>query len=94
MGWKQTTARICGDVVVIDLKQFTMLLSEEDQLVSLMRGFLERGFLKFLLNLDDLPFIDSAGLGAIVHAYTTVARRGGRLALVRVHPRIRGYLVR
>jgi len=92
MGWKHITARMRGDVVVVDLGAYAMGLSDEDQLPAFISGFLGKGSSRFLLNLEEVHFIDSAGLAEIVLAYTTVARRGGRLALVHVQPRIRRYL--
>ena len=37
---------------------------------------------QLLLNLEGVPYIDSAGLGEIVRTYTTVSRQGGKLKLV------------
>jgi len=41
-----------------------------------------------LLNLEGVPYIDSAGLGEIVRTYTTVSRQGGNLKLVNLTKRI------
>ena len=43
---------------------------------------------RILLNLADVPYIDSAGLGEIVRTYTTVSRQGGALKLVNLTKRI------
>ncbi len=43
---------------------------------------------RILLNLEDVPYIDSAGLGEIVRTYTTVSRQGGQLKLVNLTKRI------
>ena len=43
---------------------------------------------RILLNLADVPYIDSAGLGEIVRTYTTVSRQGGQLKLVNLTNRI------
>jgi anti-sigma B factor antagonist len=43
---------------------------------------------RILLNLADVPYIDSAGLGEIVRTYTTVSRQGGQLKLVNLTKRI------
>ena len=40
------------------------------------------------LDLGDVPYIDSVGLGAIVQAYTSARRRGGDLKLLRTNRRI------
>ena len=41
-----------------------------------------------MLNLADVPYIDSAGLGEIVRTYTTVSRQGGSLKLLNLTKRI------
>jgi anti-anti-sigma regulatory factor len=43
---------------------------------------------KLILNLADVPYIDSAGLGEIVRTYTTVSRQGGALKLLALTKRI------
>ena len=48
--------------------------------------------LKIILNLADVPYIDSAGLGEIVRTYTTVSRQGGKLKLLNLTKRIQDLL--
>jgi anti-sigma B factor antagonist len=43
---------------------------------------------QLVLNLADVPYIDSAGLGEIVRTYTTVSRQGGKLKLLNLTKRI------
>ena len=43
---------------------------------------------KPILNLADVPYIDSAGLGEIVRTFTTVSRQGGSLKLLSLTKRI------
>jgi len=45
-----------------------------------------------LLNLDGVPYIDSAGLGEMVRSYTTVSRQGGKLKLLNLTKRIEDLL--
>lgn len=53
---------------------------------------LERGAEEVVLDLEAVPSVDSAGLGAIVRVHTTVARRRARLKLVNLPPRVRDVL--
>ena len=46
-----------------------------------------------MLNLADVPYVDSAGLGEIVRTYTTVSRQGGSLKLLNLTKRITDLLV-
>jgi anti-sigma B factor antagonist len=45
------------------------------------------------LNLEAVPYIDSAGLGEIVRTYTSISRQGGKLKLLNVSKRIYDLLV-
>ena len=47
-----------------------------------------QGHKKLVLNLADVPYIDSAGLGEIVRTFTTVSRQGGSLKLLSLTKRI------
>jgi anti-sigma B factor antagonist len=47
---------------------------------------------KILLNLADVPYVDSAGLGEIVRCYTTVSRKNGKLKLVNLTKKIQDLL--
>ena len=45
-----------------------------------------------IFNLEQVSYVDSAGLGALVSAYTTVTREGGSLKLVNVTKRLQDLL--
>jgi anti-sigma B factor antagonist len=47
---------------------------------------------KIVLNLENVPYVDSAGLGEIVRTYTTVSRQGGALKLLNLTKRIQDLL--
>jgi anti-sigma B factor antagonist len=46
------------------------------------------GYREFILDLEGVPYLDSAGLGTIVRLYTAVGRRGGTLKLLNLNERI------
>ena len=52
-----------------------------------------QGHKKLVLNLEAVPYIDSAGLGEIVRTYTSISRQGGKLKLLNVSKRIYDLLV-
>ena len=84
----QIDERTIGDVKVLDLKG-KVTLGEGDQLLKdKINSLVNQGFKKIVLNLEDVPYIDSAGLGEIVRTYTTVSRQGGSLKLVNLTKRI------
>ena len=84
----QIEERSVGDVTILDLKG-KMTLGEGDELLKdKINSLIHQGQRKLLLNLEGVPYIDSAGLGEIVRTYTTVSRQGGSLKLVNLTKRI------
>src|ERR687891_1545818 len=81
-----------GDVIILDLKG-KMTLGEGDELLKdKINSLLSQGKKKLVLNLEGVPYIDSAGLGEIVRTYTTVSRQGGSLKLLNLTKRIEDLL--
>src|SRR6266567_1402286 len=80
--------RTVSDVTVLDLKG-KMTLGEGDELLKdKINSLIQQGRRKVVLNLEDVPYIDSAGLGEIVRTYTTISRQGGSLKLLNLTKRI------
>src|SRR6202048_3605491 len=84
----QIEERAVGDVVVLDLKGRVTLGEGDELLKDKVNSLINRGFKKIVLNLAEVPYIDSAGLGEIVRTYTTVSRQGGSLKLLNLTKRI------
>src|SRR5512147_1419273 len=80
--------RKVGEVVVLDLKGKITLGEGDELLKDKINSLVNQGFNKLLLNLEGVPYIDSAGLGEIVRTYTTVSRQGGSLKLLNLTKRI------
>ena len=53
----------------------------------------EESNVKLLLNLEKVRMVDSSGLGVIVAAYTSVQRKGGRIALLKLSGNIKSLIV-
>lgn len=88
----QIDQRSVGDVVVLDLKG-KMILGEGDELLrDKIHSLMDQGHRKVLLNLAELQYMDSAGLGAMVGAYTTVNNKQGTLKLLNLTKRIQDLL--
>src|ERR1700704_1879562 len=84
----QIEERSTGDVTILDLKG-RMTMGEGDELLKdKINSLILQGRKKLVLNLEGVPYIDSAGLGEIVRTYTTVSRQGGSLKLVNLTKRI------
>ena len=64
-------------------------MGEGDELLKdKVNSLVNQGQKKIVLNLAEVPYIDSAGLGEIVRTYTTVSRQGGSLKLLNLTKRI------
>ena len=89
----QIEERIVDDVTILDLKG-KMTLGEGDELLKdKINSLVSQGHKKIILNLEAVPYIDSAGLGEIVRTYTSISRQGGKLKLLNVSKRIQDLLV-
>jgi len=85
--------RRIGDVVVVDVSGKITLGDGGDAILKdKLRSLVQQGQKKLLLNLADVAYVDSAGLGAIVQSYTTVTNQGGGLKLVNTTKRIKDLL--
>lgn len=84
----QIEERPFGDVVVLDLKGRVMLGEGDEILKDKVNSLLNQGKKKIVLNLAQVPYIDSAGLGEVVRTFTTVSRQGGQLKLLNLTKRI------
>ena len=84
--------RTVSDITVLDLKG-KMTLGEGDELLKdKINSLLAAAKKKLVLNLEGVPYIDSAGLGEIVRTFTTVSRQGGSLKLLNLTKRIEDLL--
>ena len=81
-----------GDVVILDLKG-KLLIGEGDELLrDKVESLLAAGHKKIGLDLSDVPYVDSAGLGEIVRAYTNATRHDAKLKVLNPSKRIRDLL--
>jgi anti-sigma B factor antagonist len=82
------TERKSGDVTILDVEGKILLGEGDVQLKRKIDELIERGETKLLLNLANVPYMDSGGLGEIVRSYTTAKRAGGDLKLLNATKRI------
>jgi anti-sigma B factor antagonist len=59
---------------------------------DLMREMVGKGQKKILLNLGDVSYIDSSGIGELVSGFTTVTNNGGELKLLNLNKRVKDLL--
>jgi anti-sigma B factor antagonist len=80
------------DVVILDLHGKILIGEGDDALRDAVNRVVDSGKTKILLNLEDVPYVDSAGLGEIVRCYTTVSRKNGKLKLINLTKKIKDLL--
>lgn len=86
------TSRQVGDVTVIDAAGRITLGEGASAFRDTIRGLVNKGDKKLLLNLAEVSYIDSSGIGELVSAYTTVTNSGGQLKLVGLSKRVKDLL--
>lgn len=84
--------RPSDDVMILDLKGKLTIGGGDALLKDKINSLVQQGHRKLLLNLADVPYVDSAGLGSIVAGYTTVRNADGSLRLLGVTSRIKDLL--
>ncbi len=89
----QISERKVGDVMIVDVSgKITLGDGGDVVLKDKMASLIQQGHKKVLLNLGDVSYVDSAGLGEIVQSYATVTKNGGSLKLLNVTKRIKDLL--
>lgn len=88
----QIEERVVDDVTILDLKGKITLGEGDEALKDKINSLTLQNRRRILLNLEGVPYIDSAGLGEVVRTYTTVSRQGGQLKLVNLTKRIEDLL--
>jgi anti-sigma B factor antagonist len=88
----QIAERESGAVTVLDLSGRITMGEDGNLLKDKLQSLLHQGKKNILFNLEQVSYVDSAGLGAIVSAYTTVTREGGSLKLANVTKKLQDLL--
>lgn len=84
--------RRAGDVTILALAGKLTLGEGEQLLKERISRIVRDGPRQLLLDLSEVPYVDSAGLGELVRAYTAVNRNGGKLKLLGLAKRIKDLL--
>ena len=78
-----TTTRQAGSITIVDISGRIILGQETASLRSLVTELLSKGHNKILFNFASVDYIDSAGVGCLVGAFTSVRNQKGELKLLR-----------
>jgi len=82
------TIRRNGDVTIVDLNGDITLGKNSSLLRETMQNLIARGERKVLLNLSEVGFIDSGGLGELIASHVNITHQGGKLKLVNIQKRV------
>ncbi|HWY68259.1 MAG TPA: STAS domain-containing protein [Terriglobales bacterium] len=88
---KATSRRVDG-VTILDLSGRITLGEGSVVLRDQIRDLLSKSEKKILLNLGDVTYIDSSGIGELVSAFTTVRNQGGELKLLNLTKKVHDLL--
>jgi anti-sigma B factor antagonist len=88
----KASVRQVDSVTVIDISGRITLGETSVQLRELVRDQLAKGNKNILVNLGDVSYIDSSGIGELVSAYTAVTNQGGQLKLLNLTKKVHDLL--
>lgn len=91
MSVKLTTRQV-GDVTVVDAVGRITLGEGASTFRDTIRELASNGHKKILLNLAEVSYIDSSGIGELVSGFTTVANQGGSVKLLKLTKRVQDLL--
>jgi len=86
------SSRQVGDVTVVDATGRITLGEGASVFRDMIRDLAAKGNKKILVNLADVSYIDSSGIGEMVSSFTTVTNHGGQLKLLSLTKRVKDLL--
>ncbi|MBV9405760.1 MAG: STAS domain-containing protein [Acidobacteriaceae bacterium] len=81
--------RRVGNVAIVDLNGKVTLGENTGILRDELKSLLAQGNKHIILNMKDVSYVDSAGLGELVGAYTTATNQGGAVKLLHLQGKMR-----
>ena len=91
MSMKASIRRVEG-VTIVDLSGRIKLGEGSSVLRDIVKDLVSKGEKNILLNLGDISYIDSSGIGELVSAFTSVRNRGGELKLLHLTKKVNDLL--
>jgi anti-sigma B factor antagonist len=88
----QTATRQVGGVTVLDISGRITLGEGNVILREIVRDLADKGARAIVLNLGEVQYIDSSGIGELVKAHTTIRNQGGQLKLANLNKRVHDLL--
>jgi len=86
------TTRTKGDVTIVDASGRLTLGEGTSSLRTKIRELVDGGSRRIVLNLSDVAYMDSSGLGELIAAHTTITTAGGEIKLLNLAKRVHDLL--
>ncbi len=86
------TTRAVGDVIILDCNGKITLGEGTMAVRNTVREVMKNGGKKIILNLGEVSYIDSSGIGELVSTFTSVSHQGGKLMLLNLTKKIQELL--
>jgi anti-sigma B factor antagonist len=83
-----TSTRQVSGVTIVDISGRIELGGESAAIREMVCDLLSKGHRQILLNLADVQYIDSSGLGALVSSFTSARKQGGELKLLNLTDKV------
>ena len=88
----KASTRLVDGVTIVDLSGRITLGEGSSTLRETVRDLISKGQKSILLNLGDVTYIDSSGIGELVSSYTSVNNQGGKLKLLHLQKKVHDLL--
>ena len=76
--------KLMGGIILLDLRGRIILGRESETFRRKIRELIDAGYKRLILDLGEITYIDSVGLGTLVASLTSVRKQGGDLKLLRL----------
>lgn len=80
--------RRVGDITILDVQGKIQFGDGDDLFREAVNRVVEASGLKLVVNLAEVPYVDSAGISELVRTYVTLSKRGGQMKLVHLTRRV------
>ena len=87
------TARTVDDITILDVQGTITVGEQAERLRDKVRSVVMEGARRIVVNMAGISYVDSAGLGELIAAYTTTTRQSGTLKLLNTTKRLTDLLV-
>ena len=84
--------RTSGPVTILDIHGKITIGEGSAEVRNMVRELLQAGKKDILLNLGDVSYVDSSGIGELVSSFTTVSNQGGQLKLLSLTKKLKELL--